>query len=47
MRLRWLRLALFDLDEIETYIAEDNPAAAADVIVKIITAVSCTLKVTP
>ena len=40
MRLRWLRQALLDLDEIETYIAGGSPAAAADVIVKIIKAVS-------
>ncbi len=40
MRVRWLRRALLDLDEIETYIAEDNPAVAVNVIVKIIKAVS-------
>ncbi len=40
MRVRWLRQALFDLDAIETYISEDSPAVAVDVIVKIIKAVS-------
>ena len=40
MRVRWLRQALLDLDEIETHIAEDSPAVAVDVIVKIIKAVS-------
>lgn len=39
MRVRWLRQALRDLDEIETYISEDSPAVAVDVIVKIIKAV--------
>ena len=40
MRVRWFRHALLDLEEIETYIAKDNPAVAVDVIVKIIKAVS-------
>ncbi len=40
MRVRWLRQALLDLDEIESYIAGDSPAVAIDVIVKIIKAVS-------
>ena len=40
MRIRWFRQALLDLDQIETYIAEDSPAIAVDVIIKIIKAVS-------
>jgi toxin ParE1/3/4 len=40
LRVRWLQQALFDLDEIEAYIARDNTAAAAEVILKIIEAVS-------
>ena len=40
MRIRWFRQALLDLDEIETNIAEDSPATAVDVVVKIIKAVS-------
>ena len=40
MRVRWLRHALLDLEEIETYIAKDSPAVAVDVVVKIIKAVS-------
>ena len=40
MRVRWFRHALLDLEEIETYIAKDNPAVAVDVILKIIKAVS-------
>jgi toxin ParE1/3/4 len=41
LRIRWLlRPALLDLDQIEAYVAEDNPAAAKDVVVKIIKAVS-------
>ena len=40
MRIRWFRQALLDLDQIKTYIAEDSPAAAVEVVVKIIKAVS-------
>ena len=40
MRVRWLRQALLDLDEIEKYVVGDNPAVAGQVIVKIIQAVS-------
>ena len=40
MRIRWFRQALLDLDQIETYIAEASPATAAEVVVKIIKAVS-------
>ena len=40
MRIRWFRQALLDLDQIETYIAEDSPAIAVDVIIKRIKAVS-------
>ena len=40
MRVKWLRQALLDLDEIATYINADSPAIAAKVDVNIITAVS-------
>ena len=40
MRVKWLRQALLDLDEIATYINADSPAIAAKVVVNIITAVS-------
>ncbi len=34
--LKWLRHAERDLEEVETYIAQDNPKAAVDMVVKII-----------
>lgn len=40
MRVRWLRLALLDLDDVEAYIARDNPVAAAELVLKIVRAVS-------
>ena len=40
MRVRWLRQALLDLDEIETYTVEDSPTVAVDGVVEIIKAVS-------
>ena len=40
LRVKWLRQALLDLEEIETYIAEDRPAVAVNLVVKIIKAVS-------
>lgn len=40
MRVRWLRRALVDLDEAEAFIAQDNPAAAAEVVAKIVRAVT-------
>ena len=40
MRVRWLLQALLDLDEAEAYIALDNPAIAAEVVVRIIRTVS-------
>lgn len=40
MRVRWLRLALLDLDTAETYIAQDDPQAAAGVILRIVQTVS-------
>lgn len=36
MRLRWTILAERDLDEIAAYIGQDNPAAAARVILELI-----------
>ena len=40
MRVRWLRRALLDLDAAEAYIAQDDPHAAADVVLKIVRVVS-------
>ena len=39
MRVRWLRVALANLDAEAEYIAEDNPAAAGRVVQKILRAV--------
>lgn len=36
MRLRWTRLAERDLDQIGDYIGQDNPAAAARVVLELI-----------
>jgi len=36
LRLRWTRLAERDLDEIGDYIGQDNPAAAARVVLELI-----------
>ena len=38
MRIKWLRQALLDLDEVESYIARNNPAAAAEVVTKAVKA---------
>lgn len=40
MQVKWLRRAIHDLDEVEAYIAHDNPSMAAEVVVRIIKAVS-------
>ncbi|MCM2356948.1 MAG: type II toxin-antitoxin system RelE/ParE family toxin [Geobacteraceae bacterium] len=40
MRVRWLSRALVDLDEAEAFIAQDNPSAAAEVVAKIVRAVT-------
>ncbi|NVO00703.1 MAG: type II toxin-antitoxin system RelE/ParE family toxin [Geobacteraceae bacterium] len=40
MRVRWLRRALLDLDAAETFIAQDDPDAAAGVVLKVVRAVS-------
>lgn len=40
MRIRWLAATLLDLEQIETHVAEDRPAAAVEVVLKIIRAVS-------
>lgn len=37
--LKWLRRAERDLEEVENYIAKDNPKAAVDMVLKIILAV--------
>jgi len=39
VRVRWLRKALANLDEEGEYIARDNPAAAARVVLRILSAV--------
>ena len=39
MRVRWLRVALANLDAEAEYIAQDNPAAARRVVQKILRAV--------
>ena len=39
MRIRWLRLALEDLDQIAEYIAKENPDAASKVVAKLWAAV--------
>jgi len=36
LRLRWTRLAERDLDQIGNYIGQDNPAAAARVVLELI-----------
>ena len=40
MRVRWLKRALLDLDAAEAYIAQDDPNAAAGVLLKIVMAVT-------
>lgn len=40
MRVRWLKRALLDLDVAEAYIAQDDPQAAAGVILRIVRAIS-------
>ena len=39
MKIRWLRLALNDLDEVADFIAQDNPEAASRVLRRISNAV--------
>jgi len=40
LQVKWLKRALLDLDAVEAYIAQDNPSAADDVVLKILKAVS-------
>jgi toxin ParE1/3/4 len=40
LRIKWLKRALLDLDEAESYITRDNPSAAAEVVLRIVKAVS-------
>jgi addiction module RelE/StbE family toxin len=47
LRLRWTRLAERDLDEIAAYIGQDNPAAAARVILELIDQVETLLPAHP
>lgn len=39
MKIRWLKLAARDLEQVEAYIARENPAAAVRVVLRIIEAV--------
>ena len=39
MKLRWTRLASSDLESAHDYVAQDNPAAADDLIEQIVSAV--------
>ena len=36
MKIKWLQTALDDLDQVEAYIAKDNPTAAIDTVLQII-----------
>ncbi|MHB8502130.1 MAG: type II toxin-antitoxin system RelE/ParE family toxin [Candidatus Acidiferrales bacterium] len=45
MRVRWLRVALADLEAEADYIAEDNPAAAERVVQRIFRAVDLLSKI--
>ena len=40
LRVKWLQRALLDLEEAEAYLAQDNPVAAADVVLRIARSVS-------
>jgi toxin ParE1/3/4 len=40
LRVKWIRRALRDLEEVEAYIARDNPAAAAETVLGIARVVS-------
>jgi toxin ParE1/3/4 len=40
VRIRWLRRAILDLDEVEAFVARDNPAAATELVAEILQAVS-------
>jgi len=40
LRVRWLRRALLDLDAVEAYIAQDDPDAAASVVLRVVQSVS-------
>jgi toxin ParE1/3/4 len=40
LRVRWLRRALLDLDAVEAYIAQDDPDAAAGVVLRVVQSVS-------
>jgi toxin ParE1/3/4 len=47
LRLRWTKRAERDLDEISAYIGQDNPAAAARVILELIDQVEAQLPAQP
>ena len=40
MHVKWLKKALLDLDDAETYISQVSPSAAGEVVLKIIRTVS-------
>ena len=39
VKIKWLQQALFDLDDVEAYIAKDNPTAAVSTVLKIVNTV--------
>lgn len=39
MKIRWLKLAARDLEQVEAYIAREDPAAAVRVVLRVIEAV--------
>jgi len=39
LKIRWLKLAARDLEQIEAYIARENPAAAVGVVLRVVEAV--------
>jgi len=40
LRVKWLRRALLDLDQAEAYIAQNDPPSAAEIVLRIVRAVS-------
>jgi addiction module RelE/StbE family toxin len=40
LRVRWLRRALLDLEAVEAYIAQDDPDAAAGLVLRVVQTVS-------
>lgn len=44
---KWTRPALEDIDHIEAYIAQDNPTASIDIVIKIVQTVEACLTAYP